>query len=222
MSAFAPAWASVALLGALHGLNPAMGWLFAVSLGVQAQRSRAVWSALAPLALGHALAVAAALVVAATVGVVVSTTAVRWFVAASLLGVGVLHLRRHAHPSLGTAGMRVGPRQLTMWSFLVSSAHGAGLMVLPFVLRSQSSEGHQHAAAAGHSMHLSGIATTSIQSDALWATLLHTAGYLAVGGAIAWIVCERLGLRFLRRAWFNINVVWAAALIITAVVTPFV
>ena len=216
-----PDWGSIALLGSLHGVNPAMGWLFAVSLGLQAQSSRAVWSALAPLALGHALAVAVALAVAALLGVVLPLAAVRFFAAAALLAFGVLHLRSHSHSRWRVGGMCVGPRELTMWSFLVSSAHGAGLMVLPFVLRPATlgGEAHAHSGAGGHGAHLAGVALSDGQTTALLATLVHTAGYLAVAGAIAWVVYDRLGLRFLRTAWINMNVVWAAALIVTAVAT---
>jgi hypothetical protein len=223
----APAeWTSIGLLGGLHGVNPAMGWLFAVSLGLQAQSSRAVWSALAPLALGHALAVAVALAAAAMLGVVLPLGSVRWIAAAALLGFGVLHLRPHAHPRWGVGGLCVGPGRLTTWSFLVSSAHGAGLMVLPFVLPGASGTAsgvaHAHAAAGSHAAHVTGVAMSAGHSTALLATLLHTLSYVAVSGAIAYVVYQHLGLRFLRRAWINMNVIWAVALIITAVATPLV
>ena len=220
-----PDWGSIALLGTLHGVNPAMGWLFALSLGLQAQSSRAVWRALGPLALGHALAVAATLALAAALNVVLPLAWVKWLAAAALLGFGVLHLRSHAHPRWmrSVAGMRVGPRELTTWSFLMSSAHGAGLMVLPFVLGSAAKGSHAHAGAGGHAAHLAGVAPVSGgETTALLAIAVHTAGYLVVAGAIAWVVYERFGLRFLRTAWINMNVIWAAALIVTAVVTPLV
>lgn len=214
-------WASIALLGGLHGVNPAMGWLFAVSLGLQAQSSRAVWSALGPLALGHAIAVAAVVAAAAVLGFALPPSLLRWLATASLLAFAALHLQPHAHPRWGVGGMCVGPRQLTVWSFLVSSAHGAGVMMLPFVLgpATVSADVHTHSAAGGHAMHLASIAASGGHTTALLATLLHTAGYLAVAGAIAWVVYERLGLRFLRTAWINMNVIWAAALIVTAVAT---
>jgi hypothetical protein len=223
----APAeWTSIGVLGGLHGVNPAMGWLFAVSLGLQAQSSRAVWSALAPLALGHALAVAVALAVAAMLGVVLPMAGVRWIAAAALLGFGVWHLRSHSHPRWGVGGMCVGPGRLTTWSFLVSSAHGAGLMVLPFLLpgwsETASADVHAHAAAGSHAAHVAGIAISAGHSTALLATLLHTLSYVAVSGAIAFLVYQHLGLRFLRQAWINMNVIWAVALIITAMATPFV
>jgi hypothetical protein len=229
MTAAHPEWVSIALLGGLHGVNPAMGWLFAASLGLQAQSGRAVWSALAPLALGHALSVAAALAAGAVLGMVLPPALMRWISAAALLGFGMLHLRPHTHPRWlrGVGGMCVGPRQLTMWSFLVSSAHGAGLMILPFVLgrgpTTTSGNADAHSDAGGHAAHLAGVVVSDAggQTTALFATLLHSAGYFAVAGAIAWVVYERLGLRFLRGAWININVVWAGALIVTAAATPF-
>ena len=220
----APAeWTSIGLLGGLHGVNPAMGWLFAVSLGLQAQSGRAVWAALPPLALGHALAVAVAVAAAAMLGVVLPLGSVRWIAAAALLCFGVLHLRSHSHPRWGVGGMCVGPGRLTMWSFLVSSAHGAGLMVLPFLLPGGTAGAHMHSAAGGHAAHITaGVSMSPTQTTALLATLLHTLSYLVVSGAIAYFVYQRLGLRFLRSAWINMNVIWAVALIVTAVATPLV
>ena len=212
-----PEWTTIALLGAVHGVNPAMGWLFAVSLGLQAQSSRAVWAALAPMALGHALAVAAAVAAGAALGIVLPSAVMRWTAAGALLVAGMVHLRGHTHSRWGIGGMCVGAKELIIWSFLVSSAHGAGLMVLPFVLPGNTSGAHAHHDTAGHAAHLAGIAGDD--TTALLATLIHTAGYLFVAGLIAWVVYARLGLRFLRRTWINMNVIWAAALILTAVAT---
>ncbi len=214
-----PEWTSIALLGALHGVNPAMGWLFAVSLGLQAQRSGAVWSALAPLALGHALAVGAALAVAAVLGVVLPLAWVKWIAAAALLVLGVLHLRPHRHSNWRLGGMCVGPRQLSAWSFVVSTAHGAGVMVLPFVLRSGAHGGSHAPPVDAHAMHLAGVAPIGGELVGILATLLHTAAYLATSGVIAWLVYEKFGLRLLRRAWINMDVIWAVALIATAAMT---
>jgi hypothetical protein len=209
---------SILVLGAVHGINPAMGWLFAVSLGLQARSGRAVWRALGPLALGHALAVAAALVATAALGVVVPVTWLRWIAAAALLAFGVAHLTKHRHPRVGGIGMTVGMKDLTLWSFIISSAHGAGLMVLPFVL------GATDGGAGGHAAHAHGSlasgAAEQLGALGITATLLHTASYLAVAGAIAWVVYARLGLRLLRTAWINVNAIWAVALIVTAVMTP--
>jgi hypothetical protein len=219
MPAFGGPVGALLVLGAVHGINPAMGWLFAVSLGLQAQSGRAVWRALGPLALGHALAVAAAVLAAALLGVVVPPAWLRWMAAAALLGLGVYQLVRHRHTSSRRGGMTVGAKDLTVWSFIISSAHGAGLMVLPFVLG-----GSLHATSSGmaHAHALpSGPSAEQVGAAGLFATLLHTAAYLGVAGILAWVVYRRLGLRFLRTAWVNVNVIWAISLIVTAAVTPF-
>lgn len=200
------------LLGAAHGINPAMGWLFAVGLGLQEQSRLAVWRALGPMALGHALAIAAVVLLAAAIGLVVPPDPLKWVVAAVLLAFGVFHLVRHRHPRWG--GMRVGPRDLSIWSFLMASAHGAGLMVLPFVLKAAPATGH-----AGHAAHVQAPGVSAAQAAALLATAVHTAGYLLVTGLVAVVVYEKLGLRMLRSYWINLNAVWAAALVATAAFT---
>jgi hypothetical protein len=215
-------WAALALLGAVHGLNPGMGWLFAVALGLQERDRRAVWGAVLPLAAGHALAIAAAIGVAAAVGLVVPTGGIRWIVAVMLLVLGMVRLRRHRHPR--GMGMRVGARDLTLWSFLMASAHGAGLMALPFVLAAS------HPAAAGHHLgHAAGAAHAAAMASlppgatvGLLATGAHTFGYLVVLVLMAALVYERLGLRLLRTAWINLDLVWAGALTCTAVLTVLV
>jgi hypothetical protein len=205
-------WAALLLLGAVHGLNPGMGWLFAVALGLQERNRRAVWGALGPLALGHALAIAAALLVAAAVGLVVPTAGLRWIVAAALLGFAIVRLRRHTHPRWAT--MRVSARDLTLWSFLMASAHGAGLMALPFALAAEAG----HASHGAHGAHAAVMAALPEGSAAgLLATVAHTAGYLVVLMLVAVLVYERLGLRMLRTAWINLDLVWSAALACTAV-----
>lgn len=213
-------WIALLGLGAVHGINPAMGWLFAVALGLQERSRRAVWRALGPLALGHGLAIAAAVVAAAAFRLFVPLSTLKWVVAALLVGFGVSHLVRHRHP--GRAGMRVGGRELTVWSFLMASAHGAGLMVLPFILGpgdagNGAGSAGRHAAQGAASLaglpaeHLVGVG----------ATVIHTAGYLLVTGLVAVLVYEKLGLRFLRSAWINLDLLWAIALIATAIATPF-
>ena len=208
-------WAALALLGAVHGLNPAMGWLFAVALGLQEKDRRAVWGALLPLAAGHAVAIAAAIGVASAVGLVMPTGGIRWVVAATLLVLGVVRLRRHRHPRW--VGMRVGARDLTLWSFLMASAHGAGLMALPFVLAAS------HPVAASHHLHAAAMSSLPPGTMVgLLATAAHTFGYLIVLVLMAALVYERLGLRLLRTAWINLDLVWAGALTCTAVLTVLV
>ena len=132
MGEHARSWVALIALGAFHGINPAMGWLFAVALGLQEHRRAAVLRALLPLALGHALAIVAVIAIAILAGLTVPLHYIRWVVAAILIGVGLRFLIRHPH--LRWAGMRVGMADLTLWSFLVASVHGAGLMVLPIFL----------------------------------------------------------------------------------------
>ena len=223
MSTDALAWLGLFGLGAAHGLNPAMGWLFAVGIGLQERDRRAVWRAFGPLALGHALAIAAVLLLAAAVGLVIPGVWLRWIVAAALVGCGLFHLLRHRHPRFG--GMRMTQRELTGWSFLVASAHGAGLMALPLVLsvRAQAtSSPHVHAgaqAAGAHADHLLAAGVAGSQALGITATLVHTLGYLAVTMLIAVIVYEKLGLRFLRRAWINVDLLWVIALVVTGLLT---
>ncbi len=262
-------WLALLLLGAWHGINPGMGWLFAVALGLQEQKRRAVWRALLPLALGHGLAIAAAILAGALLGLVLPVRYLRWLVAVVLVGFGLYRLVRHRHPRWG--GMRVGFRDLTVWSLLMASAHGAGLMVLPFVVGitvspvvegnglitpvghyeaptivasayaaaqaesnspgpvchlgahgAVTSPGPRASQGAGHAAHtgllFSGLADGEL--GGLAATLLHTLGYLLVMGLVAVIVYERLGLRLLRSMWFNLDLIWAGALIFTGVLAP--
>lgn len=199
------------LLGACHGINPGMGWLFAVALGMQERKESAVVRALVPIALGHALAIGSVVMSAAFLRIVLPQKAIRYLVAAILFGLGIFSMAGHYHPR--RVRMQVGFRDLTIWSFLMASAHGAGLMVLPVVLSSSMVEAADPM--AGHN-HLSAAASPL---TALLATAVHTTAYLAVTGLVAWAVYRRLGLAALRKAWFNLNPVWAAALVISSVAT---
>jgi hypothetical protein len=218
-------WLTLAALGAGHGMNPAMGWLFAVALGMQEGRTRAVWRALPPLALGHALAVGAVVLVAAALGRVLPAETLEWMVGGLLLGLGALRLVRHGHPRYG--GMRVGFRGLTMWSFLMATAHGAGLMVLPLLVGGEVQAAAQtapgaHAAHTGHIAHImqaSAVPMPGYADAGLWATALHSAGYLLVTGLIAVVVYRRLGLRMLRTMWINLDQIWGGALLATGALT---
>jgi hypothetical protein len=203
-------WVAIVLLGVWHGINPGMGWLFAVALGLQERRGTAVWRALPPLALGHGLAIAAMLLLAALVGLVVPAQVLKWLVVFVLLGFGVYRLVCHRHPRFG--GMRVGAWDLTVWSFLMASAHGAGLMVLPFVLAMEPST-HAMGPHAGHHF---GVGSPAL---ALTATVVHSSAYLLTAALVAWAVYDRLGLRLLRQAWFNLDLVWAMALTVTGGIT---
>ena len=213
-------WLAVAALGAGHGLNPGMGWLFAVALGLQAGRSGAVWRALPPLAVGHALAVAAAALTAAALGWLIPLGVLKWVVGVALFTLGVLRLARHRHPRYG--GMQVGFRELTTWSFLMATAHGAGLMVLPLVVGKDAGMAGMASGHATHSAHLANAALVPAWASVdagLWAAAVHTAGYLLVTGLIAVTVYKRLGLRLLRVMWINLDLIWGSALLVTGALT---
>ena len=205
------AWWLMLLLGAYHGINPGMGWLFAVALGMQEQKGSAVAKAIVPIALGHALSIGCVVLAAAFLGMALPREAIRYPVAALLFGLGIYSLVRHHHPRW--VRMQVGFRDLTVWSFLMASAHGAGLMLLPVLLGSRAVEAAFHK--GGH--HRMSAAASPLA--ALLATAVHTAAYLAVTGIIAWVVYSKFGLAILRKAWLNLNLVWAAALVVTSLVT---
>jgi hypothetical protein len=203
----ANAWVALVLLGAFHGINPGMGWLFAVALGMQENRAAAVWRALLPLGVGHACAIALAIALAFAAGAVIPPGTLKWPIAVFLVWLGIRRLLRHRHPRWG--GMRIGTAGLTLWSFLVATAHGAGLMVLPIWLRLPSQ-------ADPHAAHMHVAADIS---SGLSITAVHGASYLLVTTVIAWIVFTKLGVGLLRRSWINLDVIWAAALIVSGAVT---
>jgi hypothetical protein len=185
---------------------------------MQEKRSRAVWAALPPLALGHALAVGVAALLAAALGQIVPADALKYTVGVSLLTLGGVRLVRHRHPRYG--GMRVGFRQLTTWSFLMATAHGAGLMVLPLLVGKPGTTALvAHAGHAPHTAYATLFPVTGLMDASLWAALVHTAGYLSVTGLIAVTVYRKLGLRLLRTMWINLDLIWGGALLMTGALT---
>ena len=204
-------WQAMVFLGAYHGINPGMGWLFAVALGLQRGSARGVWRALPPIVAGHALSVGVVLVTVGLAQIIVPPDALNVLVAALLISMGLYRLWRHGHPRFG--GMQVGFRDLTVWSFLMASAHGAGLMVLPFVMQppALSAASHEHA------HHIAPTSTSVAAVDAM-AVAVHTTAYFIVMTLAAWVVYRRLGLSLLRTAWFNLDWAWAAALVATGIV----
>jgi hypothetical protein len=194
------AWAALVGLGAFHGLNPAMGWLFAVALGLQRQSMRAVLWSLAPIALGHAVSIATVVAAMALLQRVIQLRLLRWGAALLLVAFGIYRLvARHR----GRAGMQVGFGELTLWSFLMATAHGAGLMLIPVLLNMDMG--------ADHSMHLHGLGRSLGVS--VVAVVVHTATMLAIAGMVAVVVYRWVGLAFLRRGWINVDLVWSIALI---------
>ena len=213
---FAP-WLALAGLGAYHGVNPAMGWLFAVSLGLQERRRSAVYAAFVPIALGHTASVAAVVVVVVFVGVIVPLTALKIIGAAIVIGFGVFKLVKPlSHPRW--VRMRVGFRSLTAWSFLMSSAHGAGLMLVPILftlpLLGLSPDGVdlrelEHA----EYMSVGAPPSVAVLVSQVTAVAIHTVAMFSVMAAAAIVVYEKVGLAILRRAWFNLDRLWAISLI---------
>lgn len=204
------AWCTLLALGAFHGVNPGMGWLFAVALGMQEKSRHGVIRSLLPLGLGHGLSIGAVVALAALAQVVVPVAGVKIAAAAILFSFGLYCLFRRKHPRWG--GMQVGFKDLTIWSFIMASAHGAGFMVLPVFLAMPAGGAHAHHGALHAAGMISGSGGSLIP---LLATALHTASYLAVSGLVAIIVYEKLGLSLLRKAWINLDLIWSVALIAT-------
>lgn len=198
-------WLAIAGLGLFHGINPAMGWLFAVALGLNRRNERVVWLALLPIGLGHALAVAAILFLVLALGLIVEPGLLRPL-AASLLfawaGWHALFGRRHKM----RFGMQVGLGGLFVWSFLMANAHGAGLMLIPAVVPLCLAASPTHALTLGSSLSV-GLAALS----------LHTAAMLATIGLVSIVVYKWIGVGFLRRGWINLDLLWTIALVICGI-----
>jgi hypothetical protein len=201
-----PAWPWLALagLGIYHGLNPAMGWLFAVALGLQRKSRRAVLEALPPIAIGHEASIACVVALVAVTQVLAITDYVRPVGAIALIAFGVFKLRKPL-THFRWVGMQVSTRDLVVWSFLMSTAHGAGLMLFPVILGLPAPAGH--------------VEEPALQDIA--AVVLHTAAMLVTMAGVAVVVYERLGVLVLRRAWVNMDAIWAVAVVAAGVVTLF-
>lgn len=259
-------WMTLIALGAYHGVNPGMGWLFAVAKGLQERSRKAVIASFAPIALGHAASIAAVVALVAVLQFVVSPVLLRYCGAAALVGYGLYKLLAPmSHPRW--VGMRVSFRDLTLWSFLMATAHGAGLMLVPLLLSSPTEPSPAGGApgtsivAAASGPETNGATTTpechvpsagsakgqptdptkaAPSSDTAMpachtatarlpgpvaqvaAVVLHTLAMLAVMAFVAVIVYEKIGLAILRRAWFNLDVLWAGALMAAGVLTLLV
>jgi hypothetical protein len=195
--------------GAYHGLNPGMGWLFALSLGLQQRSAKAIWLALGPIALGHAAALAIVALLVLAGAQFVSTVQLQWLTAIVLISFGIYKIfNYYRHPRW--VGMKVNLRDLTWWSFLMATAHGAGLMIVPAMLNIVQTHdsygyGEQHThLAAGGSMAL--------------AISVHTVAMLVVMALIAWTVYKWVGLAILRQHWINFDLVWAVALLVVGII----
>ena len=208
-------WLALAGLGAFHGINPAMGWLFAVGLGLQRQSGAAVIQALPPIALGHAGAILLAIALVGVARLAADAALLRVLAGACLIGFGSYRLVRGYRHQF-RVGMQVGFADLLLWSFLMATAHGAGLMVVPVLIELPDSA---HALAGGHDGHTPMLAALP---GSLWigilAVTVHTLAMLAAAAAVAWVIYAWIGLAVLRRAWINLDVLWSLALIATGAV----
>jgi hypothetical protein len=196
-------WLALAGLGAFHGLNPAMGWLFAVALGLNRKSRGAVLMALPPIALGHAVAIAVVAGTVVLVGVIVPERLVAVGAGCLLVGWAAYHqFRGHRHRV--RVGMTAGQVGLLLWSFLMATAHGAGLMIVPALIPLCLSASPMREITLSH---------TAVVS--LAAVGVHTGAMLATTGLIAVVVFQWVGLGILRSAWINIDLIWTVALALT-------
>ena len=196
-------WLALAGLGAYHGLNPAMGWLFAVALGLHRGRRSVVLLSLIPIAIGHALAIASVAAVVVLLGLIVRPDALR-ILAGSILLLWAIYHGLYGARHRARVGMRAGFAGLLLWSFLMAGAHGAGLMVVPALMPLCLSA---DADIGAGSLQLSSLAIT-----------VHTAAMLGVTALIAVLVYNWIGVDFLRRGWFNLDRIWTAALLVTGLI----
>lgn len=206
-------WLGVVLIGAYHGLNPAMGWPLAVANGLSAKRGAAVFATFVPLGAGHLLAMAL---------VLVPFAALSWLLAwqrelrigagmlVLLFGVARLLWRRHPRWLLRLHA-RVRPTQLLLWSLLMATAHGAALMLLPFVMG--LCETPKPAPGLGHEAVMTLMRTNL--GTAVAVSLLHSAAMVGAGLLMAWLVYRHFGLRALRSAWLDLDLVWALSLVLS-------
>ncbi len=198
-------WLTVLALGLYHGLNPAMGWPLAVANGMTTRRAASVFATMLPLGGGHFMAIAVALAPFAWLGWYLEwSRAIRIGAGLAVLLFGVYKLLGRCHPRMLA---RIAPTRLAWWSFLMATAHGAGLMLVPFML------GLCAAPAPGHHALMPSMAQANMGTALLIATV-HTLTTLLAGIGMAWIVYRYLGLRVLRRVWLNLDAVWGASLVL--------
>ena len=193
-------WVVLAGLGCFHGVNPAMGWLFSVALGLHRHSRKIVALSWIPIALGHAAAVALVLFAVLALGLVLNHAVLSRAAAALLLGWALWHAIR-GHRQRLRVGMQTGLTGLAFWSFLMSSAHGAGLMLIPVALPlclAGSPSGQ--------------LTLSSSLPVALAAVGVHTAAMLATIAAVSLVIYDWVGLAFLRSGWINLDLIWIAAL----------
>ncbi len=194
-----------------------MGWLFAVALGLQERSRRAVFSALIPIALGHALAIGLIIILWWLAQTSLPAYLLKYMAAAILFSFGLFRLVRSRHPAW--VGMQVGFRDLLIWSFVMASAHGAGLMLLPVFLGWPATSPSSHAAHTDQLALEPGPLADAVPTPWLPAAIVvHTLGHLLIAALLAFVIYEKAGLAILRRAWINLDLIWVLALILSGVI----
>jgi hypothetical protein len=205
------------LLGAYHGINPAMGWLFAVALGMQERSRRAVLRSLLPIAIGHECSIVLVAVLVVGLGLLADTHVLHVGAGIALIAFGVFRfVRPRAH--FRWTKLRVNRRELGWWSFLMSTAHGAGLMVAP-VLIGAGAAGTAEASTDHELEHVHAAMVSPLAGGV--ALLLHVASMMLVMAIVAVVVYEKLGVAILRQAWLNMEWLWAGAFVLAGFVTLF-
>ena len=194
-------WLVLIALGAFHGLNPAMGWLFAVALGLYRQSRKVVLVSLVPIALGHAASIAVVVYAVVVLGMAIDAATFRILSGVLLIAWGVYHFA-YGHRHRLRIGLRTGLIGLFAWSFVMATAHGAGMMLIPVLMPLAEAGEHAH--------HMPATASLSV---ATLAVVVHSLATLVTTGAVALVVYQWVGLDFLRRGWINLDLVWTAALI---------
>jgi hypothetical protein len=220
-------WLTVVAVGAWHGLNPAMGWPLAVANGLAERRGGAVFATLLPLGGGHMAAMAVVLLPFGLLsGYAEWSRAIRVAAGVLVLAFGLYKLARPRHPR---ALARIRPTQLAWWSFLMATAHGAGLMLLPFMLGlcavgavaleapAVTATTAVPLAEAGHAVVMDALARANL-TTALAVATVHTLAMVSAGLAMAWAVYRWLGLQFLRSAWLRLDTLWGASLALAGAV----
>ena len=208
MSTTAGLWLAVVLSGLYHGVNPGMGWPLAVSAALFERRRSALWPALGALSVGHFAAMLGILLPFTLMTVLIDwQREIRLGAGGIVIAMGLYLAITRRHPRFLA---RIPPHRLALWSFLVALAHGAALMLVPIYLGLCAVEeldtGHRAASAL--------MATTLL---ALGVAVVHTAAMIGSGGAVAYAVHRWLGLEFLRKGWFDLELVWALSLILVGV-----
>jgi hypothetical protein len=210
-------WILMALLGAYHGLNPAMGWLFAVALGMQERDRKAVVGALPAIAIGHEASILLVALLVLGLGLLADGSALHLAAGVALIAFGLFRfVKPRAH--FRWVRMTVNRKELTWWSFLMSTAHGAGLMVAPVLIGAGAAT--EAAASSDHAIAAAQDSGMSIAGGAL-AITLHVGAMLAVMAVVALLVYDHVGVQVLRKSWLNLDAVWAGAFVLAGVLTLF-